>query len=127
MSEKRLLVIDDDEPILGLIAAIGESCGLSVQATSVPKEFLEVLETNPPDIIVLDLVMPKFDGIEVLKRMNDQQIKSRIMLISGADESLLERASKLAAAWGLNMLAAFTKPLDPKKIEAAFREVISQD
>ena len=97
---------------------------MSVEATSAPKEFLTRLENDQPDIVVLDLVMPKFDGIEVLKRMNEDQIKSKIVLISGAEEELLERARKLAEAWGLDMLAAFTKPLDPNQIEAAFREVV---
>jgi len=125
MSKKRLLVIDDDAPILHLITAIGESCGLVVQATSVPKEFLEILETDAPDIVVLDLVMPKFDGIEVLQRMKDQQIKSKLMLISGAEEDLLARASKLAEAWGLNVLAAYRNPLDPTEIVASFKEALA--
>jgi CheY-like chemotaxis protein len=124
MSDKRLLVIDDDEPILRLISGIGEACGMSVEATSVPKEFLKTLESSPPDVVVLDLVMPKFDGIEVLKRMNEKQVGAKIILISGADQSLLDRASKLAEAWGLNVHAAFTKPLDPVLIETAFREAI---
>ena len=124
MVDTKLLVIDDDEPILRLIAAIGKNCGLKVQATSVPKDFLLILDTDAPDIVVLDLVMPKFDGIEVLKRMNEEQVEAGIILISGADQSLLDRASKLAEAWGLNVLAAFTKPLDPVLIETAFREAI---
>jgi len=123
MSDKRLLVIDDDEPILRLISGIGEACGMSVEATSVPKEFLKTLESSPPDVVVLDLVMPKFDGIEVLKRMSDQGLKSGIILISGADEDLLERARKLAEAWGLAILAVFTKPLVPTDIEAVFRNL----
>jgi CheY-like chemotaxis protein len=124
MDKKRLLVIDDDAPILHLITAIGEGCGLHVQATSVPKEFLEILETDEPDIVVLDLVMPKFDGIEVLKRMNDQKINSKLVLISGAEKDLLGRASKLAKAWGLNVLATYSKPLDPATIEASFKEAL---
>ena len=124
MDKKRLLVIDDDAPILHLITAIGEGCGLHVQATSVPKEFLEILETDEPDIVVLDLVMPKFDGIEVLKRMNDQKINSKLVLISGAEKDLLGRASKLAKAWGLNVLATCSKPLDPAVIEASFKEAL---
>jgi len=122
MSQKTLLVIDDDAPILQLISAIGESCGLATEATSVPKDFLHTLENNSPDLVVLDLVMPKFDGIEVLKRMSDQKTTSRVVLISGADGNLLERASKLAVAWGLDVHASFTKPLDPLLLEKCFRE-----
>ena len=124
MNKKRLLVIDDDAPILQLITAIGEDCGLHVQATSVPREFLEALESDAPDVEVLDLVMPKFDGIEVLKRMNDQQIDSKLILISGAEKDLLGRASKLAKAWGLNFLAAYSKPLDPATFEASLKEAL---
>ena len=119
-----MLVIDDDEPILKLISAVGENCGLTVEATSVPREFLSRLESDEPDIVVLDLVMPKFDGIEVLKRMNDDQVKSKVVLISGADADLLDRAGKLAEAWGLDILDVFTKPLDPAAIEAAFRRAL---
>ena len=127
MTAPTLLIIDDDEPILRLISAIGTACGMTVTATSKPREFLATLETSPPDFVVLDLIMPKFDGIEVLKQMNDQQIKSQIVLISGAEENLLERASKLGKAWGLNMLATFTKPLDPSKIEEAFRKALESN
>jgi CheY-like chemotaxis protein len=127
MSPVRLLIIDDDEPVLRLISAIGENCGMEVTATSVPKDFLATLEGNQPDIVVLDLVMPRFDGIEVLKRMNDNQIDSKIILISGAEKNLLDRAGKLASAWGLHILASFRKPLDPGMIEDMFRKAIADN
>jgi len=116
MSTKHILAIDDDQPILQLLRSVGEACGVSVTATSDPEKFLSELKDNPPDLLFLDLVMPQFDGIEVLRTLAADGVEAKIILISGAENDLLERAQALAIAWGLNVIGAVAKPLDALNI-----------
>ena len=78
-----MLIVDDDAPVVTFLADIGESCGYEIMSANTGDGLLDrVLETGP-DVIVLDLVMPDFDGIEVLREFSTHDIQSRILLISG--------------------------------------------
>lgn len=127
MSTKRILAIDDDQPILQLLRAVGEACGMAVIATADPVRFLSELENNPPDLVFLDLVMPQFDGIEVLRTMAADGIKSKVFLISGSESNLLERAEALAVAWDLNVVGALAKPLDPHDLQTRIQALADGD
>jgi len=124
MSEKSILAIDDDPPILQLLRSLGGVCGAKVTATSEPEEFLSALLNQPPDLVFLDLVMPRFDGIEVLRTMAADKIASKIILISGAEKELLERTEALAKSWGLNVAGAIAKPLDPADLQKRIAEAL---
>jgi len=126
MGSKHILAIDDDQPILQLLRSVGEACGVSVTATSDPEKFLRELRDHPPDLLFLDLVMPQFDGIEVLRTLAADEVEAKIILISGAENDLLERAQALAVAWGLNVIGAVAKPLDAMDIQQRVLEATKE-
>jgi len=117
MLAKRILAVDDDRPILQLLRSVGEICGIEVTATADPAHFLAQLKDNPPDIIFLDLIMPQFDGVEVLRALVAEKIEAKIFLMSGSSKDLLERSEALARSWGLNIAGAIAKPLDPVDLQ----------
>jgi CheY-like chemotaxis protein len=127
MTTKHLLAIDDDQPILQLMRSVGESCGVTVTATADPEKFLRELKDNPPDLLFLDLVMPQFDGIEVLRTLASDEVGAKIILISGAENDLLDRAQALAIAWGLNVIGTVAKPLDAMDIRQRILDATSEE
>ncbi len=120
----RLLVVDDDQPILKLIGSLGEACGYEVEVMSDAAVFLTKCSESAPDVLVLDLVMPNVDGIEVLRTMSELEVPSRILLITGFDPDLLARAEALAKAWNLNIIGSMTKPIDPDAVQQLLRNTI---
>ena len=118
---KNMLIVDDDPPILAFLAGIGKSCGYEVETSDTGRDLADRAAEMSPDFIILDLIMPKLDGIEVLREMSGKNIKAQILLISGFDPDLLARARSLARAWRLDVVDTMEKPLDADRIIACLK------
>lgn len=117
----RLLVLDDDPDMCALVVRAANSVGY--QATS-STSFGGFSASLTPDtgVVVLDLVMPEVDGIQVLRYLSSQNYASDIVLVSGYDKKVLKAAVQLAGAMGLNIRASVQKPVGLKSL----REILSK-
>jgi EAL domain-containing protein (putative c-di-GMP-specific phosphodiesterase class I) len=116
----RLLIIDDEEDICDLIAEIGERRGLEPRTTSNAEKVQEILGTFTPDIIMMDLMMPGIDGVELLRLLSDKAKNAKLCLISGSDARVLNSARRLGSAHGLDVVAALEKPLSIQTLNNFF-------
>lgn len=119
----RLLVLDDDPDMCALVARAAASAGYAAFSAT---EF-EVFKANlSPDtsIVVLDLMMPGVDGIQVLRYLSDQNCRSEVILISGYDKKVLSVAGQLARSLGLNVRAAIQKPIKLEALRAILAEPV---
>ena len=127
----RILVIDDDKVVCHLVSASAEAMGLHCVTTREPATVLELV-TPETTLILLDLMMPDMDGIEVLRLLGEQRCKARIVLMSGMNKRVIETAEKLAHTLGLSVVGHLQKPfplaelklvlganLAPEKLEAS--------
>ena len=71
MSRGRVLVVDDDDDIRGLLRELLERAGHTVREAEDGREALRELYDAPPDLIVLDVAMPELDGWSTLERIRD--------------------------------------------------------
>src|SRR5262245_29528993 len=69
MSTKTVLLVDDEPELCVLYREELESEGYSVRTARDGVEAMRLLEAEPPDVVVLDIRMPKMDGIEAMGRM----------------------------------------------------------
>lgn len=116
--ERRLLlVVDDEVDFLELIAQIGEGVGCEVICAESAASFREQLARRHPALILLDLQMPGMDGIEALRYLARQGVKSGILLASGMDHRVLSSARQLGESLGLKMLGTLQKPAMLEDIE----------
>lgn len=97
MSPRTLYVIDDEESIRQALSfCLGQE--YRVKAFSTAEEALEALESDPPDLVLLDVALPGMNGIEVLRRMVTLNPGIRVIMISGCDDAdTIEAARKLKA------------------------------
>ena len=68
----RALVVDDDDPIRMLLARIVEHEGFSVQTARDGREAIERIDADAYDVILLDLMMPRVDGYQVLDHLREE-------------------------------------------------------
>ncbi|MDT8311515.1 MAG: EAL domain-containing protein [Methylophaga sp.] len=122
MTNQRLLILDDDLLIGRAISGIAEFIGLDVQLTTDFDNFINMLLDWQPSHLMIDLIMPDKDGVEVLGELASRDIECQLILTSGAGEQLLQAAARSAAAHGLNVLGLLPKPFNPKH----FRELMQQ-
>jgi EAL domain-containing protein (putative c-di-GMP-specific phosphodiesterase class I)/AmiR/NasT family two-component response regulator len=108
--QPSLLVVDDEPELVELIGEFARRAGYKVTTTSNPDDF-DRLYHDGFDVVVLDLWMPRRDGIELLRHLAERRSRARVILVSGFDERVLEAARRLAASYGLNVVGALTKPV----------------
>jgi DNA-binding response OmpR family regulator len=123
MGKRRILVVDDQPDIGQFIRAIGERCGFSVDITTDADSFKSAFESAQPDLLVVDMAMPNFDGIELLTFLSERGCRSSILIISGIGRTFLSVASRFGQLRGLKILGTMGKPLRPSELESIFRTV----
>ncbi|MFA5041521.1 MAG: EAL domain-containing response regulator [Bdellovibrionales bacterium] len=123
----RLLIIDDEEDICDLIAEIGERHSFETRTTSNAENVNQLLTDFPCDVIMLDLMMPGTDGVELLRLLSEKAKDARLCLISGSDARVLNSARRLGSAHGLNVVAALEKPLSIQTLNSFFDSVTESD
>jgi len=105
---KRVLVIDDDEYFREFMQSVLE--GLDYEC--IFPDVTELLEGTMPeaDLVVVDLMMPKVDGIEVLRALANRKSEAQVILMSGIAKRVLEMAEKTARSLGLRVVGSLQKP-----------------
>lgn len=123
MAELKVLILDDNNLTARAIANVAEFIGLSAKITSDFQSFLEIIADWRPQYLIVDLIMPDMDGVEVLGELGRMQIDAQLIITSGAGQQLLHAAARSAGAHGLNVLGILPKPFNPK----AFRDLINAE
>jgi two-component system alkaline phosphatase synthesis response regulator PhoP len=68
-TKKTIIVVDDNPDIITIVKTILEGKGFNVLSASSGQELLNLLDGQKPDLIILDIMMPEMDGLEVLSRL----------------------------------------------------------
>ena len=89
MSDFCALVVDDDRSIRALLAAAFRRYGITTEEAEDGEIAISKLQTHSYDVIVLDLMMPKVNGVEVLAFMTENGLATPVIVISAASEKFL--------------------------------------
>lgn len=112
MVNNRVLIIDDDQRICRLIKRVADGLGINSLAIDNPEHFESAYLDFKPNVILMDLQMPKLDGVQLLRKLADQHSPAAILLASGMDKSVIETTMNLGKSLGLNMVGVLNKPMD---------------
>lgn len=116
----RLLIVDDEPPVIeGLRATIErELPGFTVVGSaSNGREAIEHARTLHPDVVLLDVQMPGIDGIEALRTMREQGVRSIAILVTA-----YERFDVARRGYGLGVRDYLVKPVGPRTIREALHK-----
>ena len=107
--QRSVLVIDDEPAIGEAIAMVARDLGMSC---TVLTSALQLGEELDPGVtaIVIDLMMPGMDGIELVRRLAARQCRATIVLMSGHDRGVLRSVQEMASALGLRTAEPLQKP-----------------
>ncbi|MFV2056103.1 MAG: EAL domain-containing protein [Thiohalomonadales bacterium] len=115
MKSPKLIVIDDEIDLANLVAEVAERAGYESDLYHYAEDFKRDYR-NDADVIVLDLLLPGVDGVEVIRYLAGIACESRLILMSGFDSGVLHSAQKLAVEQGLNFIGSFSKPFRPHEL-----------
>ena len=118
----KILIVDDDPFILDMYIIKFKEQGFQIDTATDGKMALEKIQTNNPDIVLLDVVMPKMDGFDVIKKIQENKIPRTfkiLFLTNFGQKEDVERGMQLGAD-GYIIKAHFT----PSEVVAKVKEVL---
>ena len=118
MSQK-ILVVDDEQSIVTLLKYNLETAGYIVEVAYDGEEALKKVETEQPELIVLDVMLPKKDGIEVCKTIRSDKNLVPILMLTAKDD-------EFDRVLGLELGADdyMTKPFSPREVVARVKAIL---
>ena len=121
MNKGTILVIDDEKDLIDLVRYNLEKEGFDVIAASDGQSGLEVASRHAPDLVVLDLMMPGIDGLQICQRLRADPRTARMPVIM-----LTAKATEADRIVGLELGADdyITKPFSPREVVARVKAVL---
>jgi len=115
---QTILVVEDEQAIASFVSAYLRKDGFNVRMTASGREALTIVGTEAPALVVLDLMLPDLDGIEVCRRIRETSTLPVLMLTARDDD-----LDKIA---GLEVGADdyLTKPFNPRELVARVRAIL---
>ena len=114
----KVLVVDDETTLLHTIKAYVEQEGFTVQTATNGRSALHIFREFQPDLVVLDIMLPEIDGLEVLRQLRQISDVYVILLTAKADE-----ADKVIGL-GLGADDYVTKPFSPRELVARIKAAL---
>jgi len=120
-SSKKILVVEDEKDILQLVTLYLEKEGYRVSTATTGPEGLRAARSEHPDLLILDLMLPEMDGLEVCKRLRTEQETATLPIIM-----LTAKAEESDTVIGLELGADdyVTKPFSPKALVARVKALL---
>lgn len=116
---KKVLVVDDEQSIVTLLQYNLQQAGYEVLTAMDGDEGKQIALSENPDFIILDLMLPKIDGIEVCKQLRQQKVSTPILMLTAKDE-------EFDKVLGLELGADdyMTKPFSPREVIARVKAIL---
>lgn len=124
----KILLIDDDPDFVEATRIVLESAGYQVSTAYTGKEGLAKVRAEPPDLIILDIIMPEGDGFMVCEELKrDPELSSiPVMMLTSLSERLPETTYSVAQGLMLEAEDYVDKPVAPEELLARVRKLLRQ-
>ena len=121
MTEPLILLVEDEQPLVEVIRYNLEREGYRTAVAADGEEALLLMKEEPPDLVILDWMLPKLSGIEVCRQIRQQKHSRRLPVIM-----LTARGEESDRVRGLDAGADdyVTKPFSPKELNARVRAIL---
>src|SRR5271166_2015146 len=106
----RLLIIDDDVGLTKVVGMIASYVGMEFKADNRSSDAIEVFLQYKPDVVIVDMIMPDKDGIDVLDEIMRTGIPTQIVLTSGLSDAYLKLGQGVATFHGRENVRLLRKP-----------------
>ncbi len=121
----RILVVDDEEDMRSMLTQMLERAGHKVTTATDGQEAIEAFRAAPPDVLLIDILMPTKGGLVAISEIRKQTPTARIIAMSGGGRS--GKLNFLSTAQTFPGVRTVRKPFRRQQLLALVGEVLSQD
>lgn len=125
MEKPLLLIVDNEFDMARFVGDVAEPLGFNILIATSDIEFQEIFIAKKPSAIVMDIVMPGMDGIELVNWMSDHDYHSHIIFMSGYDVLYIETAKLLGQRKGCHVVGTLSKPFTAEELEPLLLQIIN--
>ena len=111
MTGQRLLVVDDETDLGEFVRLVALDLGFEVEVTTDGYAFKERYDDFDPTLVMVDLIMPDIDGMELVQWLAERETSARIIVVTGYSPKYVALAKLLAEGRGLHSVITLTKPI----------------
>jgi PAS domain S-box-containing protein len=118
---QKVLIVDDERPVLDALTSLTKRLGYQTISVDRPTEAIKNYSKWAPDLVLMDRSMPEMDGVACIKRIMDMDPKSKIIVISGYNESGQNGIDESVKS---NIKGYITKPCGMKELSRALFDAL---
>lgn len=128
--DKKVLTIDDDADIRTFVITVLEENGYTPLMAKNGEEGLEIITNEKPDLVILDVLMPKQSGIKLYRELktNESLKKIPVIILSGISKRIFLRSQEALTEFGSENVpepeAYIEKPVEPEDLADNIKELI---
>jgi len=100
----KVLIVDDERSIRATLAEFVREDGHEVRTAETAMEALQLIQADPPDVVVTDVILPRMSGVELLGRIHERFPDVQVIMITG--EPTVETAAEAVRRGAFDYLAA---------------------
>lgn len=119
MASERLLVVDDEATVRELLSAALRFAGFRVTSAATAAEAVAAATGEPPDLVLLDVMLPDMDGFEVVRRLRERRAAVPVLFLTARD-----RQSDKVTGLALGADDYVTKPFDLAELIERIRAIL---
>jgi CheY-like chemotaxis protein len=127
----RILLADDDPDVIEVLSILLEDEGYDIVTARDGAEALEKIRSEDPELVVLDLLMPRVDGFAVFNTLQEPAYerwsKMPVIVLTSVREEVSRRRYQLETGKEMGYAAYLEKPADPDELLETVSSLLSQD
>lgn len=121
MRKPKLLVMDDEAMFGEFAAEVALELGYDVLALTEPAKFAEGYGSFRPDTIILDMIMPNFDGTKITRWLAEQGFAGKLIIVTGYNPQYSKIAKALGELGGLHNVVRLSKPVRLEELRSVLK------
>ncbi len=124
MTKPKLLIVDDEPDMAEFVSDVAEDMGFDPIIALNAHDCLQLAYTKKPAAIVMDVIMPNMDGVELVKELGEITTGLPIIVMSGYEQLYADMVNTLADNAGLIIVGKLSKPFTVADLETLLSKVL---